>query len=263
MESNSYETFKRDYLKLAGIDLNSYKENQMKRRIDNFIRKQKIATYGEFIQLIKRDKSIYDRFITYLTINVSEFYRNPIQWKVLEEIIFPSLLKKFGRPLRIWSAACSTGDEPYSLAMVLSEILPLTQFKIIATDLDNEVLEKAKKGYYTKNSIKGLPEKFQEKYIESCPDGIVKVSDRLKSCITFRQHNLLEDEYPRDMHLIVCRNVMIYFTDDAKRKMYHKFTDSLMEQGILFVGSTEQIIGPEQYRLQGVKSFFYEKNSKL
>lgn len=259
MAINSYETFKKEYLQLADIDLNSYKESQMKRRIDNFIQKHKIATYSEFIRVLKKDEEIYDRFITYLTINVSEFYRNPMQWKVLQEDIFPMLIKKFGRPLKIWSAACSTGDEPYSLAMVLSELLPMNQFEIIATDLDNEVLSKAKKGYYTQNSIKGLPKKFQDKFLEIDDTGVVKVSEKLKSCITFRQHNLLKDRYPQNIHLIVCRNVMIYFTEEAKQNIYRNFTNSLVKEGVLFVGSTEQIVGAEQYGLQGIKSFFYQK----
>ena len=259
MITDSYETFKANYFKLTKIDLNSYKESQMKRRIDNFIIKHKIKSYQEFFQVLKKDEDIYDRFITYLTINVSEFYRNPAQWKILETNVIPTLLKRYGKRLKIWSAACSTGDEPYSLAMVLSEFLPLNQFEIIATDLDNEVLSKAKKGLYTQNSIRGLPKKYQDKYLEIDETGIVKVSDKLKSCITFRQHNLLKDPYPKGVHMIVCRNVMIYFTDEVKDEIYYKFANSLAPKGVLFVGSTEQIIGPNQYGFEGLKSFFYEK----
>lgn len=120
----------------------------MKRRIDSFAQKYKVDTYKEFIALLKKDSEAYDKFIAYLTINVSEFYRNPTQWKTLETVIIPDLIKRYGKRLKIWSAACSTGDEPYSLAMVLSEFLPLNNIQIIASDLDNEVLEKAKKGYY-------------------------------------------------------------------------------------------------------------------
>lgn len=259
MVTDSYETFKQNYYKLTKIDLNSYKESQMKRRIDNFIMKHRIKSYEEFFAVLKKDEDVYDRFITYLTINVSEFYRNPAQWHTLENDVIPELMRRFGRPLKIWSAACSTGDEPYSLAMVLAEFLPLNQFQIIATDLDNEVLSKAKKGLYTKNSIKGLPKKYQDKYLEIDNTGVVKVSDKLKSCITFRQHNLLKDPYPQGIHMIVCRNVMIYFTDEAKDMIYHKFSDSLAKKGILFVGSTEQIIGPAEYGFDSMKAFFYEK----
>lgn len=259
MIKDSYETFKANYYKLTHIDLNLYKENQMKRRINNFIVKHQVDSYQDFFQLLTKDKDVYERFITYLTINVSEFYRNPAQWKTLEESVIPALVQRFGKRLKVWSAACSTGDEPYSLAMVLAEHLPLNQIEIIATDLDNEVLEKAKKGLYTESSIKGLPKKYQDKYLKTDSTGIVKVSDKLKSCITFKQHNLLKDPYPKGVHMIVCRNVMIYFTDEAKTDIYYKFADSLVANGIFFVGSTEQIIGPGQYGFNSLHSFFYEK----
>lgn len=259
MIGESYELFKKEFFQLAGIDLSSYKENQMKRRIDNFISKNKAANYHEFIGELKRDRAVYDRFITYLTINVSEFYRNPLQWQTLEKVVIPHLLKNFNRPLKIWSAACSTGDEPYSLAMVLSDFLPLNQIQILATDMDNEVLSKAKKGMYTENSIKGLPKKYRDKYLNIDKDGIVTVSKQLKSCISFKQHNLLKDGYPQGVHMIVCRNVMIYFTEEAKNKIYHRFSTALQKHGILFVGSTEQIIGADQYNFRGMQSFFYER----
>ncbi len=258
--SDSYETFKKDYLLLSGIDLNSYKENQMKRRIDNFISKCHQSSYQTFFKLLKQDKKIYEQFITYLTINVSEFYRNPAQWRTLEKDVLPALLKKFKPPLKIWSAACSTGDEPYSLAMVLREFLPFDKFQILATDLDLEVLNKAKRGIFLEKSVKGLPEKYRKRYIINEGNDMVKVSDELKSCIRFEQLNLLKDPYPTGIHMIVCRNVMIYFTEEAKDDIYHKFANSLCKQGILFVGSTEQIIGASNYGFTGVHSFFYEKH---
>lgn len=259
MMQDSYETFKKEYFSLSKIDLGLYKEGQMKRRIDNFVSKYKIKSYAEFIELLKKDTEAYDKFVAYLTINVSEFYRNPVQWQTLETTIIPELINKYGNRLKIWSAACSTGDEPYSLAMVFGEFLPLDQIEIIATDLDNDVLEKAKKGYYPEKSIKGLPKKYQDKYIERDDTGVVKVSDKLKSCITFKRHNLLRDPYPKGIHIVVCRNVMIYFTDEAKDEIYRKFADSLAPKGVLFVGSTEQIIGADKYGFTGLQSFFYEK----
>lgn len=256
---NNYESFKAEFLKLSKIDLNSYKENQMKRRIDNFLSKNHCSGYMDFFEKLKTDQDTYDKFITYLTINVSEFYRNPEQWQTLENLIIPRLLEKFGRRLRVWSAACSTGDEPYSLAMVLSDFLPLSQIEIIATDLDREVLSKAKRGWYNEKSVKGLPEKYLKKFFVRDETGIYKVSDSLKSCITFQEHNLLKDRYPSDIHLLVCRNVLIYFTDDAKDTIYKNFVNSLKREGVLFVGSTEQIIGPNRYGLESIKSFFYKK----
>ncbi|MCH5264987.1 MAG: protein-glutamate O-methyltransferase CheR [Lachnospiraceae bacterium] len=257
--SDNYEDFQKEYLRLSGIDLTSYKENQMKRRIESFMEKYETSGYDNFLKLLKSDSEVYDKFITYLTINVSEFYRNPAQWQILEKEILPELMQKFGKRIKIWSAACSTGDEPYSLAMVLSDFMPLNQIQIIATDLDNEVLAKAKKGYYSEKSIQGLPKKYQDRFIERDKTGIVKVSDELRSCITFKQHDLLKDPYPQDIHIIVCRNVTIYFTEEAKQRVYTNFASALPVGGYLFVGSTEQIIGASKYGFQSVKSFFYKK----
>lgn len=256
---DSYEDFKTAFLKLSGIDLNAYKENQMKRRISSFVLKHNFDGYVDFIKGLQADTELFDKFTTYLTINVSEFYRNPSQWKTLETEVFPYLTTMFGKRLKIWSAACSTGDEPYSLAMVLSDFIPLSQIEIIATDLDKEVLEKAKKGYYPEKSIKGLPQKYQEKFIVNDGSGVVKVCDEIKRCVKFREHNLLKDTYEKDFHLIVCRNVLIYFTEEAKSEIYEKFADSMHSDGILFVGSTEQIINCEKYGFNSFRSFFYQK----
>ncbi len=131
-----YEYFKKEILVLTGIDLNSYKEKQMKRRIDTLIAKHKIVGYDKYVAGLKANKDLFEEFVNYITINVSEFYRNPEQWKLLDEQIIPELIQKFGKNLKVWSAACSTGDEPYSLVMALSRHLPLNQSKIYATDLD-------------------------------------------------------------------------------------------------------------------------------
>ena len=114
-----YEKFKSAVFSLTKIDLNAYKERQMKRRIDALISKHGISGYEDYVQVLKTDKARFEEFVNYLTINVSEFYRNVDQWKVMENEIVPELIKKFGKNLKIWSAACSTGDEPYSLVMAL------------------------------------------------------------------------------------------------------------------------------------------------
>lgn len=256
---NNYESFKKEFFGLSKIDLNAYKENQMKRRIDNFISKNKCHGYDDFFECIRKESDIYNRFITYLTINVSEFYRNPEQWHTLEKDVVPQLLKMSDRKIRIWSAACSTGDEPYTLAMVLGDFVPLNKVEIIATDIDKEVLSKAKQGVYNEKSVRGLPDRYLKEYFKKDASGLYQVSNTLKYCITFKEHNLLKDPYPKDMDLIVCRNVMIYFTEEAKDGIYKNFVRSLKKDGVLFVGSTEQIIGADRYGLKSVQSFFYKK----
>ena len=256
----NYEGFKVQVLSLTGIDLNCYKENQMKRRIDALIKKHGCSGYEAFVQLIKRDRKALEDFVTYLTINVTEFFRNPLQWDILEKHIVPLLTQK-KNTIKIWSAACSTGDEPYSLAMTLAHLMPLTNFQITATDIDKEVLEKAKAGVYPERNLANIPAKFKEKYM-TFQDGNYVVKPELKQRITFKQHNLLKDPYPSGMDLIVCRNVLIYFTEEAKKGIYANFNKALVDDGILFVGSTEQIIMCQDYGFEPNKIFFYQKKKK-
>ncbi|MDF1617537.1 CheR family methyltransferase [Petrocella sp. FN5] len=257
-----YESFKREILSLTKIDLNAYKERQMKRRIDSLIKKNGVSDYDAYVKELKNNKEVYEEFINYLTINVSEFFRNTAQWEVLEKEIFPYIFDKFGKRIKVWSAACSTGDEPYSLAMVLSKFIPLNQIQIIATDIDKQILSKAREGIYNEKSIAGVPKAFKDKYFEKIGASF-RVSDDIKKCITFKEHNLLKDAYPDHLDLIVCRNVLIYFTEDAKSDIYVKFNKALKKEGILFVGSTEQIIQSQRYNFETNKSFFYKKTGEM
>jgi len=255
-----YEGFKAGVLKLTHIDLNAYKEKQMKRRIDSLIAKEKYTGYDTYLEGLKKDTRLFNDFVNYLTINVSEFYRNPEQWKILENEIIPDLINKSGKHLNIWSAACSTGDEPYSLVMLLSKFMPLSDIKITATDIDNQVIEQAKAGIYGVNSLKGLPKEFLDKYFTKITDKSYAISDEIKKRVEFKKHNLLLDPYPKNLDMIVCRNVLIYFTDEAKREIYKKFNDSLKSERYLFIGSTEQIMEYKELNYTSCKTFFYKKN---
>lgn len=257
---DNYEKFKKDVLSLTKIDLNSYKEKQMRRRIDTLIRKTNAKTYDEYVALLKKDKEIFEAFINFLTINVSEFFRNPDQWQILDKKIFPELIKRFGKNLKIWSAACSTGDEPYSLVMALSKHVPLNQIRIIATDIDKQVLEKARVGLYNAKSIANVPEEFKKKYFTKIGASF-QISDEIKRRVEFKEHNLLRDAYPSSCDMIVCRNVVIYFTDDAKQEIYIKFNKALKDKGILFIGSTEQIMNYKELNYERSSSFFFVKSS--
>lgn len=254
-----YEKFKSQIYELTKIDLNSYKERQMKRRIDALITKNRIDSYDKYLQAIKSDKDMLEEFVNYLTINVSEFYRNPEQWALLEREVLPYLIDRFGSNLKIWSAACSTGDEPYSLVMLMSKFMPLNKIKILATDIDRQVLDKARMGLYSEKYLKALPKEYSNKFFKSINEKTLQISNEVKSCVEFKQHNLLKDDYPKNCDLIICRNVLIYFTEDAKNEIYKKFNTSLKKDGILFVGSTEQIIQSKQLGYDTHKSFFYKK----
>jgi chemotaxis protein methyltransferase CheR len=253
-----YEYLKKEVLKMTQIDLNAYKERQMKRRIDTLISKNNIQGYDKYVAVLKSDKERFDEFINYITINVSEFYRNPEQWKFMDEKVFPKLIERFGKNLKVWSAACSTGDEPYSLVMALSKHIPLNQIKIYATDLDKTVMAKAKVGLYDAKSIAGVPDEFKKKYFTQVGPSY-KISDEIKARVEFHEHNLLKDKYPTDYNLILCRNVIIYFTDEAKDEVFKKFYDSLKKGGYLFIGSTEQILNYKEIGFGRENSFFYER----
>ena len=255
---DDYEGFKKKVFTLTSIDLDSYKERQMRRRIDTLIKRHSMSSYEEFVAAIKADKNLFEEFVNYLTINVSEFYRNPEQWKLLDEEIIPVLVKKYGTNLKIWSAACSTGDEPYSLVIAFSKHIPINKIKIIATDIDNQVLDKARMGLYNAKSIANVPEEFKKKYFKQIGPSY-QISDEIKKQVEFKKHNLLKDTYPQGCHLIVCRNVVIYFTDEAKDDIYDKFNKSLVNGGVLFIGSTEQISNYRQFGYERLKSFFYTK----
>lgn len=253
-----YEYFKKEILALTGIDLSCYKEKQMKRRIDTLIAKHKIVGYDKYVAGLKSDKELFEEFVNYITINVSEFYRNPEQWKLLDEQIIPELIQRFGKNLKVWSAACSTGDEPYSLVMAFSKHLPLSNIKIFATDLDKQVIAKAKVGLYNAKSIVSVPDEFKKKYFTQVGPSY-KIADEIKARVEFKEHNLLKDAYPTDCHLIVCRNVLIYFTEEAKDEVFRKYLKSLAKGGVLFIGSTEQIINYKEMGYERKNSFFYQR----
>lgn len=254
-----YEFFKQEVYKLTQIDLNCYKEKQMRRRIDTLAKKNNTDSYEDYLKLLKNDKDKFEQFVNFLTINVSEFFRNPEQWKLMEEQVIPKLIKERGsHNLKIWSAACSTGDEPYSLVMALSKFMPLSGIHILATDIDKQVLEQAKVGLYNEKSVAGVPADFMRKYFTKVGASF-KVSDEVKRCVTFKQHNLLKDDYPSDYDMILCRNVVIYFTDEAKEEIYRKFYKTLRTHGVLFIGSTEQITNYKEIGFTRLSSFYFEK----
>ncbi|MGN0153794.1 MAG: CheR family methyltransferase [Lachnospiraceae bacterium] len=253
-----YENFKQDVYKLTNINLSLYKERQMKRRIESLMNRKGYHAFDDYFRAMQKDNALLRAFVSYLTINVSEFYRNPKQWQLFENQMIPYLKKKFGSKLNIWSAACSTGDEPYTIAMILAKYFPLEQIHIYATDIDEDVLCFAKEGFYSARSLERLPKELLNKHFIKQGNGY-QIKEDIKACVEFRKHNLLEDKYPAGMHMIVCRNVVIYFTDEAKDNVYQQFHNSLVKEGILFIGSTEQIIHAKEIGFRAADSFFYEK----
>jgi len=254
-----YEKFQLDLKKNLDLDLTGYKRPQMERRINALMRTLGQPDYDSFISAMKNDRQVMERFIDHLTINVSEFFRNSSQWEILEQKILPVLISQTPN-LKVWSAGCSTGEEPYTLAMILSELtLPSKgNHTILATDFDSRVLKKAINGVYSKKAVLGVPEPYLKKYFSPEGEGY-RVKEELKKMIIFKNHNLLRDPYPEQVDLIVCRNVVIYFTEETKYQLYKKMHNALRHQGVLFAGSTEQIIQAREIGFDSMAIFFYRK----
>jgi chemotaxis protein methyltransferase CheR len=258
MMDHDYLEFIKSIHRFLGIDLSLYKESQMKRRLHSFIEKKGYSTFNNFFSDLKRDQVLVDEFLDRITINVSEFFRNAHRWEILDKQIIPELLKNKRGKLRCWSAACSTGEEPYTLSIILQKHLSPNDFEIIATDIDTTVLSKAKEGIYSTFSLKECPKDVLKNYFKE-QDGLFHLSDSVKKTVSFKKHDLLQETFPADLDLIICRNVLIYFTDEAKNQLYYNFSKSLKKDGVLFVGSTEQIFEPNKFDLKINDSFFYIK----
>lgn len=260
MTDLDYSQFIENIKRKTGIDLALYKEAQMKRRLVSLYEKKGFNSFQQFYQAMEKDAELFKLFLDRMTINVSEFFRNFNRWKVFEETILSSFLEK-KKQLKIWSAACSTGEEPYTIAMIVSKHVPLSSVKILATDIDENALAKAKKGEYSERSLQEVPNDIKMKYFDKVEDKFV-VKKEIKQSVTFKKHNLLADRFDSGFDIIVCRNVLIYFTEEAKKELYIKFANSLTDEGVLFVGSTEQIFNAEQFGLKSIETFFYQKMSE-
>ena len=255
---DSYEKFVKDFHNLSGLDLNFYKENQMKRRINNFMNTHNHNNdYTGFLRTLSRDAKLLDAFFKHLTINVTQFFRDFKLWDVFQTKIIPDLLKNKSS-LKLWSAGCSAGQEAYTMAIILNEYFSGTTFTILGSDIDVNVLKQARLGSYDERDFASTPEYLLQKYFTP-ENKKYQVKEILKKNITFNEQNLLTDKFNHGFDFIACRNVVIYFTDEAKDLLYKKFADSLNPGGILFTGSTEHLFGKNHLGLKPVSSFFYQK----
>lgn len=252
-----YSQFVKLIKQATGIDLSLYKEAQMKRRLTSLYTKKGFQSFMDFYSGIQQSDELLEEFLDRMTINVTEFYRNKNRWDILEKKILPRLLKE-NNLLKVWSAAASTGEEPYTLSMIMSNFLPFDKISVLATDIDERAIETAKLGKYTHRSLGETPNSMIEKYFHK-EGAFYKIDQVIKDTVTFKKQNLLLDRFGKGFHLIVCRNVLIYFTEEAKDQLYHKFSEALAPGGVLFVGSTEQIFNPAQYGLEVEDTFFYRK----
>lgn len=240
----------------TGINLSYYRKEQMKKQLSSLYNKHGYESYEEYFYFLIRDAAFFNEFVGRITFNITEFYRNPDGWEHLQKTIIPRLMKE-KVSLKCWSAGCSTGEEPYTLAMVLKE-MKAHHHIILASDLSESSLIKARQGRYQESTLKNLPHSYKERYFRYLGT-FYEMSDEIKANARFVKSNLLHEPFEFNFDLIMCRNVMIYLTDEAKNYLLAKLAASLRTGGILFIGSSETIEQPEAYGLIKVDKYFYKK----
>jgi chemotaxis protein methyltransferase CheR len=265
MEPEVYVQVKSSVKKFFNIDLNHYKDEQMKRRLDSWLARSRAQNWAEYFHLISDNPVERDRFRDYLTINVTEFFRDPDRWNTMRRDILPHLLKELERlpdarkGLRVWSAGCSIGVEAYTLSILLEEEAAHRPHYLLATDFDRGALQKATaRGPYSVEEIRNLTPDQRARYLSN-ENNQYFIKESLAKRVTFREQNLLNDRFENGFDLIVCRNVVIYFTTEAKSTLYQKFQAALRPGGILFMGGTEIIPRPTDIGLRNYGISLYMK----
>ncbi|MDA8345076.1 MAG: protein-glutamate O-methyltransferase CheR [Thermaerobacter sp.] len=254
MPTDDYEAFQEAVLRVMHLDLRLYKREQMERRLRAYGQQHGFSDLKQLAKALGSEAALPQQLLSYLTIHVSEFFRDPRFFEQLRALL-PQLP---GAPhaLRVWSAGCSIGAEAYSLVMLLSEERPGQPYQVLATDLDDQSLDKARRGLYREEELRQVDLGRRRRYF-AAEGKEFRIRPDLQRSITFRHHDLLADPYPAEQDLILFRNVAIYFTEEAKDQVLHGLARSLAAQGILMVGSTEAILRPQDYGLRQVRPFFF------
>jgi len=257
MNDQDYEFLKSKIYKLTNIDINCYKSQQMRRRLEAYLVKNNFSNVGAFCSMLEKSQDKQRELLDYMAINVSEFFRDSSRFEILYKTILPQLLESHRR-LSIWSAACSCGQEPYTLAMLLDQLSPAAH-RILATDIDQSALTQARNGGpYLAYEVRNVEKKYLDKYFTKNESGFW-VKDEIKKKIVFQRHNLLSDPFEINYDLIVCRNVIIYFSEIVRDNLYRKFHDSLKMGGVLFLGGSEVVLRPAEQGFNMINPAFYRK----
>jgi len=260
MNDIEYDYIKRKIRQLVRIDLDNYRANQMMRRLDGFISRSDATDVVRYCNRLEQDAREVEKLRNFLTINVTEFFRDYSHFETLQKFILPELLKN-SSSLNIWSAGCSDGEESFSIALTLAEITPNVKCRIMATDIDNESLRKATAGGpYRPAEIRNVPPPLIEKYFTYSND-VYWVNEHLRDKVVFFQHDLTRDAFPINLDLIICRNVTIYFSNEAKKMINLGFWNSLKDNGVLFIGATETMLNAAEIGFEKLYPCFYKKNS--
>ncbi len=262
MNETEYSLLKKKIRELLNIDIDAYKSKQMRRRLEGFVARKSPRGAFLFCRQLAEQPEQLQALRDMLTINVSEFFRDTPQFEVLRSTVLPDQLRE-GSGLNIWTAACSHGAEPYSVAISLNELNAGDGHRILATDIDPTILAQASAGGpYRANEIRNVSKAQLLKYFTAEETGH-RIVEEIRARVEFREHNLLSDAFENDFDLILCRNVMIYFSAEAKQQLFRRFHASLKPRGILFLGGTEAMLGEDAVGFEKVSTNFYRKEGSV
>jgi chemotaxis protein methyltransferase CheR len=241
-----FEQYRKLIYKESGIHFTATNRSILESRLKERLREKNVDSVKTYFTSISTDQGELKSFLDSITTNLTRFFRNQAHFDALEKFVIPELMKikqGSGNTIKIWSAGCSTGEEPYTIAMLLSEILsPPWKFEIIASDLSLKCLMTAKEGFYGDNRMEGVPDAYLKKYFDKVQGGY-KVHQDIMSKIRFDYHNLNNDSGQRGVDIIFCRNVIIYFDEVAQTAVINRFWDSMASKSFLFIGHSESLFG--------------------
>jgi two-component system CheB/CheR fusion protein len=230
-----------------GYDFREYKPASVERRIIKRLVDNHLTTYEQYSTLLDDNPDEYTKLFDTLLINVSEFFRDPEAWEVIENEILPAIMaaKSRGDHIRVWSAGCSTGEEPYTMAILLAENLGDSladyEIKIYGTDIDEKALQEARKGVYHLERLKNVKTEYFDKYFTN-EDGAFKVKSIIRQMVSFGEQDLVKHAPISHMDLVICRNVLIYFKSSLQNRVIAKFHYALNKSGYAFFGKSESIL---------------------
>ncbi|WP_299929992.1 protein-glutamate O-methyltransferase [uncultured Pelagimonas sp.] len=251
-----------------GLNLAESKKPLVYSRLSKRLRARNVSSFSDYISLLSIPAEESERFelISALTTNVTSFFRENHHFETLQEVLSTELIPKAksGHRVRIWSAGCSSGPEPYSTAMTIFNKFPdVDQYdvKILATDIDPKVVSKAREGKYSIDELDGISDIYRHQWIKLVDEGSnFIVSDKLKNLITFNELNLMSNwPFNGPFDVIFCRNVAIYFDQATQQNLWSRFCDLLTPKGLLFIGHSERVTGPATGNLEGIGITSYRK----
>jgi len=258
LAADDYVSFCDGVRKLCGIDLTQYKRPQMERRLRSFFARQGISRMTDSLDRLRSDKKLLDDLLDRVTINVSQLWRHPDQWAQLEGGLLTELGSQ-GR-VRAWSAGCSYGAEPYTLAAVCSEAIPGVPVRILGTDIDQRMVARANTGEFSAEDARSAPAAAMARWFEKTPTGW-RAKPELRSMTEFEVGDLLKLEPPPSSYeLIMCRNTVIYFADHIRDELHARLAYALRPGGVLVIGGTERIFDAPSLGLAMIHPFIYRKS---